>query len=165
MNFLVSCFCTFTPPPNTHVGTIFFYNHGYWNDWLESTISYFLYIYIFGNDLPSDLACHITHTVNNTRNTQCSCDKQIFGVKKKKEKGKNEYIHTSVVGSMWRHHSAGAGSHSLGQLPNKRPVWMDCASGERQQRRAEVGHGKQLVSETDEKVHKEPFITVVSHGN
>lgn len=39
---------------------------------------------------------------------------------------------SSLVGSMWRCHSAGSGSHSPGELPSKCPVSMDSASGERE---------------------------------
>ncbi len=60
----------------------------------------------------------------------------------------SESNHSFIVGSMWRRHTAGSGSHRPGELPNKRPMWMDGAGGEGQQHRAEVGHFFQSRKQT-----------------
>lgn len=91
----------------------------------------------FGSDLPSYTACHVTDPACNSKNVQCYCDVHTFD---ETVNALSESDCSSLVGSMWRHHSAGPGCHSHGELPNKRPVWMDSASGEGQHHRAEVGH-------------------------
>lgn len=76
---------------------------------------------------------------------------------------------------MWRHRSAGSGSHRLGELPNKCPVWMDSASGQGKQHRAQVGHSlsacqMMLRSKLSERAapHKQMYVllnkTSVNHN-